>query len=162
MLCFNMLQAPLDLPEETLSIYLYIYLAPYNAFKQRADPVMLQAMTWRHKLHVNQSRVCPEVVRYTISKTALQPFVNVICLIALYQYTDETCSLAEVHRERCGHIHFNTCILLWRLILFLLLGVHCWHCVVGEEAILEGWLKGHRFQPNYRLSSKDRVTFDRA
>ena len=72
---------------------------------------------------MNQSRVCPEVVRYTISRTALQPFVNVICLIALYQYTDETRALAEVRRERSGHIYFNTRLLLWLLPPFLLLDV---------------------------------------
>lgn len=45
MLCFNMLWAPLDVPEDTLSINLYLYLSPHNAFKQDADPVTLQAMT---------------------------------------------------------------------------------------------------------------------
>lgn len=80
-------------------MYLYIYLSPHNAVKQHTDPVTLQAVTWRHKLHVNQCRVCPEVVRYAISKTALQPFVNVICLIALYQYTDETRSLCRGPRR---------------------------------------------------------------
>lgn len=95
------------------------------------DHVTLQAMMWRHKLHVNQSPVCLEVVRYTISETALQPFVNVICLIALYQYTDETCSLTEVHRERSGHIYFNTRIILWLLISF--------YCLMStDEAALEG------------------------
>ncbi len=109
----------MESPQGILSVYLSIYLSiSYNAVKQHTDPVTLQAVTWRHKLHVNQSRVCPEVVRYTISKTALQPFVNVICLIALYQYTDETCSLTEVRRECSGHIYFNTHILLWLLIPF--------------------------------------------
>lgn len=106
-----------------------------------ADPVMLQAMTWRHKLHVNQSRLCPEVVRYTISKTALQPFVNVICLIAQYQYTDETYLLAEIHRECSGHIHFNTCILSWMLILF--------YCLVSTADTL-WWVN----RPSWRGDSR--------
>ena len=134
MLCFNMLRGRHRLSQRSFvdpSIYLCIYLSPPNALKQHADPVTLQAVTWRHKLHVNQSRVCPEVVRYAISKTALQPFVNVICLIAPYQYTDETCSLAAVRRERSGHIYFNTRILLWLLISF--------YCSMStDEATLEG------------------------
>lgn len=121
-----------------------------------ADPVMLQAMTWRHKLHVNQSRLCPEVVRYTISKTALQPFVNVICLIAQYQYTDETYSLAEIHRERSGHIHFNTCVLSWMLILF--------YCLVSTADTL-WWVKRPYWRGDSRGMHFDkgvRIGFDRA
>lgn len=113
--CFHHVAGAIESPRGLLSIHLCIYLSPHNAVKH-ADPVIVQAVTWRHKLHVNQSRACPEVVRYTISKTALQPFVNVICLIAPYQYTDETRSLAEVRGERSGHIYFNTRILLWSLI----------------------------------------------
>lgn len=71
-------------------IYIYIYIL-ITLFNSTVILLHIQAVTWLHKLHVNQSRVCPEVVRYTISKMALQPFVNAICLIALYQYTDETC-----------------------------------------------------------------------
>lgn len=41
---------------------------------------------------------------------ALRPFVNVICLIALYQYTDETGSLGEVRRGRSG----RSSLLPWR------------------------------------------------
>lgn len=51
-----------------------VYLPPCNTVKQHNDPVTPWAVTWRHKLHVNQSRVCPEVVSCTISKMALQPF----------------------------------------------------------------------------------------
>ena len=95
LLGFNMPQAPSTLPEEATRLPIYCiystYLSPHNTVKQHNDPVTLQAVTWRHKLHVNQSRVCLEVVSCTISKMALQPFVNAICLIALCQYTDETC-----------------------------------------------------------------------
>ncbi len=118
-------RAPLNLSEHLcLSVYISIYLSPHNAVKQHTDHVTLQAVTWRHKLHANQSPVCPEVVRYTISETALQPFVNVICLIALYQYTDETRSLTKVRRERSGHIYFNTQDHLMVADLSLLLDVH--------------------------------------
>lgn len=42
------------------------------------------------KLRVNQLRVRPGVARSDISQAAPRPFVNAICLIAAYQYTDET------------------------------------------------------------------------
>lgn len=59
--------------------------------QQHADPVTPPAVTWRHKLHVNQRRVCPEVARDAISANdPAASFVNAICLIAPYQYTDET------------------------------------------------------------------------
>ena len=73
-----------SLPEGVAAARLPMRPSPCDAVKRHTDPAPPEAVTRRHKLHVNQSPRCPEVVRYTISKTALQPFVNVICLIALY------------------------------------------------------------------------------
>lgn len=101
-------------------------LPPYLSSPCDAYPVSLQAVKWRHKLHVNQHRVCPEVALSDICQLALQPFVNAICLIALYQYTDEMSSLTE---GRGGpSIYFNASILPWSP---LMRDVHAWGCPGG-------------------------------
>lgn len=99
-----------------MDIYLYLYIfiyvditvsfsapqKPDNRMKRRADCVSLQAINY-----LRSSLCLPRGCRYTISKTALKPFVNVICLIALYQYTDETCELSR-SKESVPDIFIST------------------------------------------------------
>lgn len=65
----------------------------------RADAVPPRAVTPRRISHANQCRLCPEVVRAAISETAPQLFVNVICLIAAYQCSEDPRSLRRGPRR---------------------------------------------------------------
>lgn len=66
----------------------------------RPPPHPTPHVTRVRKLRVNQLRVRPGVARSDISRAAPRPFVNAICLIAAYQYTDETRWLAGATQGR--------------------------------------------------------------